>query len=98
MIFNNIEYVAAIAIAIGFSGVAYAQTTVGGISVGEEYLPRVTAYCQKLHGATLAEPAGDDAEASESESAPNGTDGALTTIDMSTIDLQDRKDAGLVTE
>tara|TARA_R110002020_G_scaffold40009_14_gene118402 strand:- start:385 stop:732 length:348 start_codon:yes stop_codon:yes gene_type:complete len=105
MRFTNIVSATALAVALGFSGSAFAETSVGGVTVSDEDLPRVTAYCQQLQDDTLTEPAGDDDEAasagansSESEPSPNGTDQALTTVDMSTIDLQGCMDAGLVTE
>jgi hypothetical protein len=102
---KSLVSVAALTAALAFSAPAFAQTMVGGVSVSEDDMARVTTYCEELSTAALTEPAGDDdgmeddgANNSESEQAPNGTDQALTTLDLSTITLEGCTEAGIVTE
>jgi len=88
---------------MAFSAPAFAQTMVGGVSVDEADLARVTTYCQELGAAAQTEPAGADddmndggANNSESETAPTGTDQALTTVDLTTITLEGCVEAGII--
>ena len=102
---KSVVSVAALTAALAFSAPAFAQTMVGDVSVEEADLARVTTYCEELSAAALTEPAGDDdgmedggANNSETETAPNGTDQALTTLDLSTITLGGCIEAGIVAD
>ena len=97
--------VAALTAALAISAPAFAQTMVGGVSVSEADLPKVKTYCEELSisalnptdGADEAPDAtGDAMQSSETAPAPNGTDQALTTADLETIDLPGCIDAGIV--
>ena len=109
MRFTNIVSAAALAVALGFSGVAYAQTVVGGVSVTDIDLPRVQAMCDQMVGdtATLGEQTDDTTKADATATAPAGTaagtgaaasttTGTDETKGIDDITLRDCVEAGLL--
>lgn len=91
-----------------FSGAAFAQTDVGGVTVSAEDLPKVQAACDTLaakeqadSGATNADTSTDaNAEASTDASSGEtdaGIDAATTkSIDLALLNYESCKAAGLV--
>lgn len=92
MRFNNIVSAAAITIALGFSGVAYAETIVGGVSVTDIDLPRVQAMCDQMVGDTQS--LGEQTETSTESTATTQADSDSKVIDDITV--QDCVEAGLL--
>ena len=76
----------ALAAALMLSGAAIAQTTVNGMEVSAEDLPKVQAQCDALNAATLASPGTDTPETSGEASdtpdeTPETTDPAASNAD-----------------
>jgi len=94
MRFTNIVSAAALAVALGFSGAAYAQTVVGGVSVTDIDLPRVQAMCDQMVGETTT--AGEETDSTMTPAAPaaDATDSDSKVIDD--ITLRDCVEAGLL--
>lgn len=92
MRFTNIISAAALAVALGVSGAAYAQTLVGGVTVTEVDLPRVQAICDQMVG-EVADAVGEDPSKNSSNDVAS-TDDLANGIDD--ITLQDCIDAGLL--
>tara|TARA_R110002020_G_scaffold2200_17_gene10242 strand:+ start:269 stop:613 length:345 start_codon:yes stop_codon:yes gene_type:complete len=99
---KSLVSVTALTAAMAFSVPAFAQTMIGDMSVSEDDMAQVSAYCEELYAASTTEAGGDDEEAqseganvSESEPAPSGTSQAVTTIDLSTITLEQCNEAGI---
>ena len=96
MRFTNIASAAAIVVALGFSGAAYASTIVGGVSVTDIDLPRVQAMCDQMVGdsQTLGDTEmATDMDATAMDSAAS-VDSDSKVIDDITI--QDCIEAGLL--
>lgn len=76
MRFKSIASALALATALGFGGVAYAETMVNGLNVSDADLPRVQEYCEQLQSGMTP-----DATPSDSPESPTATDAVPTTGD-----------------
>jgi hypothetical protein len=72
-----------------------APTMIGSQSVSEADLPEVQAQCDKLAGIDRQSEAASDASETSDAETPDGTDQALTMIDLELITIEDCKTAGL---
>ena len=90
MRFTNIVSAAALTVALGFSGAAYAQTMVGGVSVTDIDLPRVQAMCDPMVGDTTDAVGEDPSNDSASRTSNADTKG------IDDINLRDCVEAGLL--
>ncbi len=93
----------ALSAAMMLSGGAFAQDTmmaqptmIGGQELPEAELPRVQAQCDKLAAIDRQSDATSDASDTDEAETPDGTDQALTTVDLDLITIEDCKAAGLV--
>lgn len=95
-----------LAIALGFAGTAFAQTSIGGQTLSEGDMERVKVHCEDLQneanqaaGATGAEgeltddSASTDADATETDSDT----AAVGSIDMDLITVESCAEAGFIT-
>ena len=98
----------AFAAMLGFSGAVSAQTMINGMEVSADELPRVQAQCQALTEQQQTESLVSDTEdfeeeegqdtaddASTDNDSADGTNQALTTIDLDTLTLEQCQEAGL---
>jgi len=88
-----------LAAALGFSGVAYAQTMIGNQNVSEADMERVKVYCEDLQtAANQAVGAGDNATESVDESAMETDESptAIGNVDLDAVTLENCIEAGFI--
>lgn len=101
----NIKLIAtssALVLGLAFAAPAMAQTMIGSMSVSAEDLPKVQAQCDTLAaippaslGTDTTAEAKTENEVVPAEAAPNATAQATTTVDLTTITLDQCVEAGL---
>jgi hypothetical protein len=95
----------ALVLGMAFAGPSFAETMLNGVAVSDADLPAVQAKCDSLNTATSLSTegtttgmanAGSTESATPGDKAPEGTaTGAATAIDISSITLDQCKEAGL---
>lgn len=77
---------------LAFGTGAFAQTTVGTITVSDEDLPHVQSYCEDL--AEEREGVNGDQESDDAEPSP--LEEVQTDVDLTSITISDCEEAGLI--
>jgi len=107
MMIRSLVSAAALSLAMLASG-ALAQTSINGVEISAEDLPKVQAQCDSLAAEaakadggtstdeTKADDASDTAESSDEPDTPAETAEGTTKIDLATLTLDACKTAGLV--
>lgn len=93
MSFKALATPLALAAGLAFSTSAFAQTEIGTITVSDEDLPLVEAYCNDL---ALSDATGDSGTQPDAEPSPTAE--VTTDVQLDSLTLQDCEDAGLVGE
>lgn len=96
----------ALTIALGFSGAAFAQSTIGGMAIPEGELAAVQARCDQLNTAatteSLTEETTKDEEATQAsdenlvDATPSADGASAVVIDLDLVTLDQCKEAALI--
>jgi len=101
-----------LAIALGFAGTAFAQTSIGGQTLSEGDMERVKVHCEDLQnranqaaGATAAEgelteednDSTDDTDSTDTDSEDDSDTAAVGSVDMDLITVENCAEAGFIT-
>ncbi|MBU1334164.1 MAG: hypothetical protein KJ944_06845 [Alphaproteobacteria bacterium] len=99
---KSIVSAGALAIALGFTGAAAAQTMIGGQTISETDMERVKVHCEDLQNQENAADQGSDntdAAATTTDTTEEGTEeGTAGLVELDEVTLEQCLEAGLITE
>lgn len=96
---KSIVSAGALAIALGFTGAAAAQTMIGGQTISETDMERVKVHCEDLQTQSTAADAGSNNMTDPATATEEGTEeGTAGLVELDEVTLEQCLEAGLITE